>query len=168
MYYSCQIAIQYGLVFSLQIALYRRVKEMIQRFQNRALRVCCLCDRYTSNLELHVQNNVLPIDLRCKMDILNLMYNIAYRNHSNLDPERDERLGPYTRLSAAPTLQCPRPNSSKFLQSISYVGPQMWLNLPAHVRNIQVLHPLKRKSILEFGLNLQVSTESRLSAKKFQ
>lgn len=115
MYYSCQIAIQYGLVFSLQIALYRRVKEMIQRFQNRALRVCCLCDRYTSNLELHVQNNVLPIDLRCKMDILNLMYNIAYRNHSNLDPERDERLGPYTRLSAAPTLQCPRPNSSKFL-----------------------------------------------------
>lgn len=63
---------QYGLLVTLNCTQSEQGK--IQKLQNRALRICLLAGRYVSNLTLHNCCNVLPIALRCKVKLLNLMY----------------------------------------------------------------------------------------------
>lgn len=46
-------------------------RDKIQKFKN------FLCDRYTTNVSLHVQNRVLPIEHRCKVDLLIFIHNTA-------------------------------------------------------------------------------------------
>lgn len=109
-YKSIMLAkLQYG--FSFLTNCSSRTKKMVQHFQNKALHVCCLGNRYTSNHELHHQNNVLPIELRCKTEVLNLMYKLAHRRNSpSLEDESDlvsqsnYHHCPQTRLRSGPVL----------------------------------------------------------------
>lgn len=119
--------LQYGLVFSMNAL--QQHKQKLQVVQNRALQICCLTDRFVSNY----QNHVLPIRLCSKLDLLILMFKISRRavsgNTSLLVTSQRT-----TRLNAAPVLDIVRPNTSVFLRSKSYVGPNQWNSLPAQIR----------------------------------
>lgn len=99
--------------------------------KNRALRVCTLSNRYTSNLNLHKACTVLPhLDLRCKLDLLVLMYKLIRCGLEVVIPARD------TRQSSAPLLAICRPKTRRFLNSLSYLGLQVWNMLAARVRQL--------------------------------
>lgn len=127
---------QYGLVFVLNAL--QNDRQKIQKFQNRALRICTLATRYTSNLNLHMACQVLPIEQRCKLDLLVLMFKRIFRGHEMVVPVRE------TRLSSAPMIAICKPNSSKFVKCISYQGPEMWNSLSAWIRQISELTRFKK------------------------
>lgn len=133
--------LQYGLVFSGSALPKERHK--IQLLQNRALRVCGLSNRRRSNYSLHQEFRVLPINLRCKIDLLCLMHKSVSRQlasgNNTVSTNRSQ-----TRLMSGPSLPVPRPFSSVFLRSISYVGPIEWQKLPAQIRSIGDLAQFKR------------------------
>lgn len=55
----------------------------LQKLQNRALHICYCADRYTSNINLHHDLNVLPLYLRRKINIYKCMYKLMlYFNRS--------------------------------------------------------------------------------------
>lgn len=47
--------------------------EKLQKIQNRALRICYCASRYTSNILLHKHANILPLFLRRKYVLYNMM-----------------------------------------------------------------------------------------------
>lgn len=114
-------------------------RKKLQRFQNRALRVCTLSSRYTSNLNLHKACKVIPIDLRCKLDLLILMHKRLHHGSEVVVSARD------TRQNSAPVLAICRPRSEGFVKSTSYLGPQLWNALHARVRQIRDLQHYKRE-----------------------
>lgn len=64
--------LQYGLVFSVNAL--QKYRQKLQVTQNRALRICGLATRHVSNYFLHQSQHVLPIILRCKLELLTLMF----------------------------------------------------------------------------------------------
>lgn len=124
-----------------------------QWFQNRALRICNLSSRHTSN-SLHVQNKVLPIELRRKIDVLILLFKTVNRGKYSADPD------PQTRLHSAPNLYISKPNSTKFLKSVAYIGPQLWTVLLVELRVSHDLNSFKtavRALINQAFLSLSVN-----------
>lgn len=144
---------QYGLVFVLNALQSNMLK--VQRFQNWALHICTLSTRYTSNISLHTACRVLPVKLRCKLDLLILMYKRLCRGHKIVVPVRD------TRMSSAPLLAITGhywPNSGKYLKCISYLGPHLWNNLPTRVRLLRGLNQFKCAAREEIGIEFNALT----------
>lgn len=105
----------------------------LQKLQNRALRVCHGAYRYTSNIKLHIESNVLPMFLRRKLDVYKYMYNRI------LALERDCPVGhngPVTRFSSSRPPTFERPNCERFLNSVTYQAPKLWSELPADIKNM--------------------------------
>lgn len=79
--------------------------------------------RYTSNLVLHRHSNVLPLNLRGKLEIYKLMYRVSRKQ-----PEPEDYVV-NTRAQNAFPIGLIAPKSERFLQSISYQGPRLWSEL---------------------------------------
>lgn len=75
--------LQYGSL--LNIGITKAGRQRIQKMQNRALRICLLMDRYTSNLTLHKEAKVIPIHLRSKLEMHKLMFHISRKNLPSSD-----------------------------------------------------------------------------------
>lgn len=131
--------LQYGLVFSTNAL--QQYRQKLQLVQNRALRICCLANWYVSNYSLHQQHHVLPIRLRSKLDLITLMFKTSRRMVSENPTWSTQRS---TRLNAAPTLPMVKPNTSVFLCSMSYVGPNEWNGLPVHITQMTALDSFKK------------------------
>lgn len=138
---SIMSKLQYGLVFA-ESAL-QKERRKIPLVQNRAMRICGLSERRRSNSSLHQECRVLPINLRCKIDLLCLMHN-RVRRHLASSSSMQLTTRSQTRLLIGPTLPVPRPFSSVFLRSISYVCPAEWQQLPAQIRSVGDLAQLKK------------------------
>lgn len=67
--------LQYGSLLYLNASL--KESKRIQKLQNRALRICLMADQYTSNLIMHREAGVLPIELRRKLELYKLMYRMS-------------------------------------------------------------------------------------------
>lgn len=121
--------INYGLIFgcSAKNGSFR----LLQRLQNKALRVCYLAPRYSSNYSLHRDAGILPIDLRLKQDLLLQMHHKIYLRKAGVDIKKVN-----TRQNVGIIPICEHPTSNKFLKSVTYYGPRLWVNLPAEVRNL--------------------------------
>lgn len=105
-------------------------QQKLQKLQNKSLRICFLSGRYTSNLVLHRQSNVLPLRLRGKLELYKLKYRISRKQ---LDPVET---GVNTRSQNAFPIELIAPKSDKFLRSISYQGPRLWSELPAQIKKL--------------------------------
>lgn len=105
----------------------------IQKFQNRALRVCTYANRYTSNISLHRDTNVLPLYLRRKLETYKLMYS-RMLNAEQINPACDSR--PVTRFTSSRPPVFDRPKSCRFLNSITYQAPKLWSELQSQVKNM--------------------------------
>lgn len=137
--------LNYGLVFSLNAL--PGMRSRLQVAQNRALRICGLTERGISNIELHRRFGVLPVALRCKLDLMILMFKKIRRirgNLANFDTEI-AATRPRTSSHAGPVLPIPRPYSSIFRRSVSYMGPSEWLQLPSEIRSITDLGLFKNQ-----------------------
>lgn len=131
--------LQYGLVFKMNAL--RQHRQKLQVVQNRALRICCLANRYVSNYTLHQRHHVLPISLRAKLDLSVLMFKVIRRSIKCNVTQSPQRM---TRLNTAPVITVTRPNTAVFLRSMSYIGPNLWNNLPTAVRFMTDLDTYKK------------------------
>lgn len=111
----------------------------IQKVQNRALRICGLAGRYTSNLTLHRHFKVLPIMLRCKLDIL-----VAMHKRLTREPTPGTSEGVSTWAQSVPTIPVPRARSARFMNSIAYQGPLIWESIPPYMKGIRDLESFKK------------------------
>lgn len=107
--------------------------DKLQKLQNRALRICCSANRYTSNLTLHNRTNVLPLFLRRKLEIYQIMFKRMYVAENVSDPDPDKRVTRYN-MARPPTFDVPK--SAKFLNTITYVAPALWASLPTECKTI--------------------------------
>lgn len=105
-------------------------QQKLQKLQNKSLRICCLSDRYTSNLVLHRQANVLPLQLRAKLELYKLMHRVSRKQ-----PDTNDSLI-NTRAQSAFPIGLVAPKSEKFFRSISYQGPRLWSELPGDIKRL--------------------------------
>lgn len=105
----------------------------LQKLQNRALRICYCASRYTSNIKLHTDANVLPLYLRRKLDIYKSMYSRMLELERN---PLDSDLRPTTRFSSSRPPNFTRPTCDRFLNSITYQAPKLWSELPPEIKNL--------------------------------
>lgn len=104
----------------------------LQKVQNRALRICHCADRYTSNLKLHEKSNVLPLSLRMRLDT----YKNMYRRLLLQSRGTETHLRLNTRSNDALLMSIDKPNTERFVRSVTYQGPKLWNELPPNIRNI--------------------------------
>lgn len=124
----------YGCVFYYNAPLIAR--KQLQKIQNKALRICFLADRYTSNLTLHREAKVLPLVLRSKLEMYKLMYRESRRAWA--EKENDNIAPMYTtRAQNAFPLIAETPRTNRFLTSISYQGPKTWLELTSDLKRCE-------------------------------
>lgn len=124
----------------------------LQKLQNRALRVCHCASRYTSNYELHLISGVLPIALRRKLDLLKIMYFRMLYNRGGDAPATTggtainlTQSRPLTRYSAARPPIFDKPNTTRFIESVTYQGPKLWADLPSDVKNLNDIRTFDRE-----------------------
>lgn len=133
--------LHYGLVFTLSDAVSETSE--IQKLQNRGLRICTLSGRYVSNLLLHASNNVMPINLRSKLDLLILMFKLVARRQSmNESYSNASRI---SRMQSAPIIEVVIPNSHRFIKTTSYVDPVTWQSLLPCLRQMTDLDSFKKQ-----------------------
>lgn len=111
--------------------------DLLQKFQNRTLLVCLCVDRYTSNIRLHIDSNFLPLFLRRKMELYKCMYSRMFRletNNHNLTSVSSSRSVvadlPHTRFNLSRPTPIDKPNTKRFLNSVTYQGPKLGAALP--------------------------------------
>lgn len=111
----------------------------LQKTQNRALRICYRAPRYTSNLTLHTNAKLYPLHLRRKFELLKIMYlkNRGANEMSGLAAEVSNVSNdcPSTRYNTSFPPEFVRPNTTRFLISITYQGPKIWAALLNHVKS---------------------------------
>lgn len=134
--------LQYGMVFT--ISALQIFRHKIQITQNGALRICCLANRYSTNLSLHQRCHVLPTARRSRLDLLILMHRRVKGNFSCQVIIPNNNMRSLTRLTSCPTFTVPKPKSSVFLRSISYLGPKEWHALPAPIWQLSDLDAFKK------------------------
>lgn len=127
----------------------------LQKLQHRALRVRHCADRYTSNNELNLISGFLPLALRRKLDLLKIMY-FRMLNTSGGVTSTDRVTDvdsvpvpsltrPSTRYSNARPPVFERPNTSRFIQSVTYQRPKLWADLPADLKNLNDISTFDRE-----------------------
>lgn len=135
--YKCLIMakLSYGGVVC--IGARKQELETLQKIQNRALRICYRASRYTSNISLHRQANVLPLFLRRKYELYNVMYKCLSGRKSSPTNVRTPK--PATRYSLSRPPSFTTPNSYGFINSVTYQGPLNWAGLPNAIKNLASL-----------------------------
>lgn len=123
--------INYGGILCIGAA--KTLLARLQKCQNRALRICFCANRYTSNIRLHMDANVLPLFLRRKLDVYKTKY-VRMLSQERGSPVSHDR--PITRFSSSRPPTFNRPNSVSFLNSVTYQAPKLWAELPSHVKNL--------------------------------
>ena len=103
----------------------------LQRLQNQALRVIYKEDNYANVFELHNISNLLPLKLRREIALIKIMFNKVH-NNQGLDPRTLN-----TRAHDGPLMVVPKPNSSRYRNSVAYRGPAAWNILDPNIRCIE-------------------------------
>lgn len=105
----------------------------LQVLQNKALRICFKKDNRFSAFPLHQKANLLSLDYRSKICLLNMIYMKLLKCDRTfcLSSRKDNR----TRAGAC--LETVLPKFERFRRSLNYQGPIMWNNLPQICRNNQ-------------------------------
>lgn len=151
-YVSPQVAVQIykAIIMSrlsygglLYIGAAKPLLSWLQKLQNRALRICFGADRYTSNLRLHRDSNILPLQLRRKLDVYKVMYNRMLNLSRSVESEVEGR--PATRYALSRPPDMVRPRSEKFLKSVVYQGPKLWADLPPQMKTLNELPTFDRE-----------------------
>lgn len=101
--------------------------DKLQKVQNRVLRICFQCNRYTSNLSLHQKAKVLPLCLRRNLEIYKIMFAKMSNSTVSSTAPLKRRITRYG-SSRLPVFDTPR--STRFLNTVTYQGPALWAALP--------------------------------------
>ena len=103
---------------------------MLQRLQNKCLKICKGYNLRFETNELHSVTKVPMLAARRTAHVNNFMYN-RLSNRCLVD-ERDIR----TRAHDAPLFKVDVPNLTTFTRAVKYSGAVQWNNLPADIRGI--------------------------------
>ena len=103
----------------------------LQRLQNQALRVIYKEDNDANVFELHNISNLLPLKLRREIALIQIMFNKVH-NNQGIDPRALN-----TRVHDGPLMVVPKPNSSRYRNSVAYRGPAAWNILDPNIRCIE-------------------------------
>lgn len=91
----------------------------LQKIMNIALRSCLNKSREDSVYKMHIESKVLPLDIRCNIALLKLMFNNINKNDS---PNELECTSIHTRSSKFKNFKIARPHYEWFRKSVAYQG----------------------------------------------
>lgn len=129
--------LQYGCFFYTNAS--RKQQQQLQKLQNRALRVCCRAERYTSNLQIHWEAKVWPLELRGRLELLKLMHRISRRleiDCGNTDNGEVGNSTVITRSQEAFPIKLLAPRTERIVKSVCYQGPRLWSELKVDKRKL--------------------------------
>lgn len=128
---------EYGGIFL--DGLVQQLRTKLQRSQNRCLRICHACNRYTSAFELHQSSKLMSLRYRRKIAIGNVMYKrICKRPLILLSPRRSGN-----RSSNNWSVKVPFPKTERFRNSTTYNLLHSWKNLPNYIQSYKDLRSFK-------------------------
>ena len=117
--------LEYGDVFLSATTVKNRKK--LQVLQNKGLRCALNIGTEVSTDDLHNEANLLKLQHRRELQILNFMYGVSDNNENRVT--RADNV-PVTRSQKKKVLKVRRPKTEKFKNSLAYLGPIKWNALP--------------------------------------
>lgn len=116
----------------------------LQRFQNRALRICLCSTRYDRISDLHANARVSTLDLRRQVDILKIMHHKVYQNvnsrisfpYNFVIIQNNDLAMSVTRARSGPIVYTDQPRSGRARRSFLFQGVSLWNSLSPDIRNI--------------------------------
>ncbi len=121
---------EYGSVF-LEICT-TRLKEKINRVFERGIRIALSNYDNVPLVDLYNEIKLLPLKFR-RFVCINKS---TYRKVSNGNGNVIQNIA-NTRMHDAPALNWPHLSNDRFMQFVPYLGPTLWTDLPAHIRNCE-------------------------------
>ena len=128
----------YGDIFLLGVQV--KTRNMLQKLQNRALRLVLNRDSRHNVWDLHHEALTPMLDKRRECHLVNYMYKRKSDPKYVLNPNRQ------LRRYEAPVLVEYQSQNATFERSIIFKGAKAWNQLPINVRNIQNYDTYKRNS----------------------
>ena len=128
----------YGDIFLLGVQV--KTRDMLQKLQNRALRLVLNRDSRHNVWELHHEALTPMLDKRRECHLLNYMYSRQYKPQYIHNPNRQ------LRAYEAPVFLEHQSKNATFERSTLFRGSKMWNQLPVNVRNIQNYDTFKTNS----------------------
>ena len=119
---------EYGGVFLGSYTEAQRTK--LHRLPNQALRIIYKQDNHVNLCNLHNNAKLLPLNLRREIALIKIMFSKVHDSHGM----QIKKLT--TRVHDGPIILILKPNSSKYLKSIAYMGPVTWNQLKPDTRCI--------------------------------
>lgn len=129
--------LEYGAVFCMGSNC--NLIDKLQKLLNKMLRICYKASYTHSTNDLHVQAKLLPLKIRRKIHLINLMFHVNkrnrmlhYTNDTRTTGQRVTRQGSLNKF-----VPCPFPRTEWFRKSVAYQGPKHWGILPVRFKNIE-------------------------------
>ena len=128
----------YGDIFLIGVQV--KTRDMLQKLQNRALRLVLNKDSRYNVWQLHHEAITPMLDKRRECHLLNCMYNRKYKAQYIHNPNR------HLRAYGAPVFIEYQAQNATFERSVLFRGSQAWNQLTVNIRNIQTYDTFKRRS----------------------
>lgn len=93
---------------------------------------------------MHMEANVLPLDVRRNIALLKLMFNTAYKAATNGDLHLDKE-GVNTRSSKQKNFVTIRPRYEWYRKSVVYQDKKRWLDLPLYLKVAENIRDFSNK-----------------------
>lgn len=104
-------------------------KTKIQRIQNKGLKIIFMRNRLYNTKQLHKDANLASWEVRALIAASRLMFKYKFF------PSFIEQPRPGTRLPNGPIFKLARPNSKRFINSVSYRFRHILNEFPSSIRN---------------------------------
>ena len=126
----------YGDVLLINIS--RKIREKLQRLQNRALRICLTLEGRSNVNDMHNQCNINKLEDRRSTHLLNFVYT------RSKDPDYINLGGRELRKYDAPILTEIKSNNKSFERSVLYQGAKAWNALDYQTRITATSYEFKK------------------------
>ena len=137
-------------------------RKRLQVLQNKGLRCALNAGSEMRTDDLHVEANLLKLEHRRELHVLNFMYGEA-NNVNNLTHRAKDVM--VTRSQNKKLVKIRRPKTEKFKKSLSYKGPRKWNSLPHdihHTLDKGHFKMLAKNWVSQKALRMQAAATSNL------
>ena len=132
--------LEYGDIFVHSAS--KKIRKKLQTLQNKALKCALSKEKLYNTKCLHEEAKILKLKHRRHIHVLLHMFQLAQMPGFKLW-KIHQGTGVRTRSSKKKLISSKKPNNEKFRKSITYQGPKLWNNLPAHIQKIDSYHEFK-------------------------
>ena len=135
--------LEYGDIYHMSAKL--ELRKKIQILQNRALKCALGRDKRYNTKMLHKEAKIEKLKTRRQQHLTNHMFQIS--KQVGFKGWKPRKTNIVTRLNKKKLMKVKKPNTTKYRNSIAFLGPKTWNNLPLDLQKIESYTEFKNKVI---------------------